>query len=106
MSLGDGEWSADESWDSMDGSNVDKMLDCSIKPATASKYARIWDKWVTLATFQEVEVMPPEVRALEIFIVDTAELSGSACMATTAAAAVAHFCAREGIMSVWMAQVW
>jgi hypothetical protein len=50
--------------------------------------------------------MPPEVRALEIFIVDTAELSGSACMATTAAAAVAHFCAREGIMSVWMAQVW
>jgi hypothetical protein len=98
-STGDGEWSADESWDSMDGSNVDKMLDNRVKPATASKYARIWDKWVTFATFHEVKVMSPEVRALEIFIVNTSELSGSAVVATTAAAAVAHFCAREGIVS-------
>jgi hypothetical protein len=43
--------------------------------------------------------MPPEVRALEIFIIDTAELSGSADVATTSAAAVAHFCARGGIVS-------
>jgi hypothetical protein len=83
----------------MDGSNVDKMLDSSVKPATVSKYAQIWDKWVTFATFHEVEVMPPEVRALEIFIVDTAEQSGSAGVATTPAATVAHFCAREGIVS-------
>jgi hypothetical protein len=46
------------------------MLASSVKLATASKYGRIWDKWAAFATFHEVEIMPPEVRALEIFIVD------------------------------------
>jgi hypothetical protein len=94
-------WSADESWEAMDGSNVDKMLASSVKPSTAAKYGRIWDKWVLFATSHNVNIMPPEVRALEIFIADTAELSGSAGVATTAAAAVAHFCALEGFASLF-----
>jgi hypothetical protein len=47
----------------------------------------------------DVEVMPPEVRGLEIFISNVAEFSGSGGVATMAAAAVAHFCALEGIQS-------
>jgi hypothetical protein len=37
-------WSADESWEAMDGSSVDKMLALSVKPLTAATYGRIWDK--------------------------------------------------------------
>jgi hypothetical protein len=37
-------WLADESWEAMDGSNVDKMLALSVKPSTAVKYGCIWDK--------------------------------------------------------------
>jgi hypothetical protein len=92
-------WSADESWEAMDGSNVDKMLASSVKPSTAAKYGRIWDKWVVFATSHSVDIMPSEIRALEIFIADTAELSGSAEVAATAAAAVAHFCALEGFVT-------
>jgi hypothetical protein len=46
----DDEWSADEAvGDSLLGSSrVDKMLSSSVKPATARKYSRIWDKWVAL----------------------------------------------------------
>jgi hypothetical protein len=95
--LGDGEWSTDKPWE--DQSSVQKMLDSSIKPATAVKYGRIWDKWVTLAALQDVEVTPPEFRGLEIFISNVAEFSESAGVATTAAAAVPHFCALEGIES-------
>jgi hypothetical protein len=43
--------------------------------------------------------MPPEMRALEIFIVDTADLAGSAGVANSTAAAVAHFCALEDILT-------
>jgi hypothetical protein len=92
-------WSADESWEAMDGSNMDKMLASSVKPSTAVKYGHIWDKWVFFATSHHINVMPPEVRALEIFIADTAKLSGSAGVSTMAAAAVAHFCALEGFGS-------
>jgi hypothetical protein len=61
--LEDEGWSADESWEGMYASNVDRMLDSSVKPATAEKYTRIWDKWLALAAFHKVDVMPPEVRA-------------------------------------------
>jgi hypothetical protein len=40
--------------------------------------------------------MPPDMRALEIFISNTSKLSGSAGVTTTAAAAVAHFLTLEG----------
>jgi hypothetical protein len=43
--------------------------------------------------------MPPEVRALEIFIADLAEYSRSSGVALTAAAAIAHFCALKGFGS-------
>jgi hypothetical protein len=92
-------WSADESWEVMDAGNVDKLLASSAKKATAVKYGRIWDKWAVFAAVHYIEAMPPEVRGLEIFIADTAELSGLAGVATTAAAAVAHFCALEGYVS-------
>jgi hypothetical protein len=92
-------WSADESWEVMDAGNVDKLLASSVKKATAVKYGRIWDKWAIFAAVHYIEAMPPEVRGLEIFIADTAELSGSAGVATTAAAAVAHYCALEGYVS-------
>jgi hypothetical protein len=47
--------------------------------------------------FHEVEVLPPDMRALEIFVSDTGELSGSACVVNLLAAAVEHFCALEGM---------
>jgi hypothetical protein len=92
-------WLADESWEFMDASNVDKLLASSVKKATAVKYGRICDKWAVFAAVHHIEAMPPEVRGLEIFIADTDQLSESAGVATTAAAAVAHFCAFEGYLS-------
>jgi hypothetical protein len=88
--------SADESWEHLDNTNVDKMLDSSVRPATAAKCGRIWNRWLEFVCLHEVKVMPPEVRALEIFIADTADFSGSAGVAMTAAAAVAHFSALAG----------
>jgi hypothetical protein len=96
----DGGWSTDESVDGLTSSGVNRMLAASVKPSTASKYGRIWDKWVAFSTFHKVEVMPPDVRALEIFLVNSAELSGSAGVALTVAAAVAHFCALKGFALV------
>jgi hypothetical protein len=94
------DWAPDDGGvDVLDSTSVDRMLASSVKPATASKYGRIWDKWATFATFHEVEIMPPEVRALEIFIIDSAEFSDSSGIALTAAAAVAHFCALQGFGS-------
>jgi hypothetical protein len=94
------DWAPDDGGvNHLDSSSVDRMLASSVKQATASKYGRIWDKWAAFATFHEVEIMPPEVRALEIFIVDSAEFSGSSGVALTAAAAVAHFCALQGFGS-------
>jgi hypothetical protein len=93
------DWSADESWERLDNTNIDKMLDFSIRPATAVKYGPIWNKWLEFVCLHEVEVMPPEVRVLEIFIANTADFSGSARVARTAAAAVAHFCALAGLDS-------
>jgi hypothetical protein len=87
------------SWEGMDASNGNRMLNSSIKPATVEKYARIWDKWAAFAAFHEVNVMPPEVLALKIFVVHTAEFSGSAGVAATAAAAVSHFCTFKGFES-------
>jgi hypothetical protein len=37
-------WSADELGNVMNVSNVDKMLEASVRPSTAAKYGRIWDK--------------------------------------------------------------
>jgi hypothetical protein len=65
-------WSPDESWRSMDDFNVNKMLDRSVRPATSAKYGCMWDRWVAFASYHGVKVIPPEVRALEIFIADTA----------------------------------
>jgi hypothetical protein len=91
------DWAPDDGRvDHFDSTSVDRMLALRVKPATGSKYGRIWDKWAAFATFHEVEIMPPEVRALEIFIVDSAEFFGSSGVALTAAAAVAHFCALSG----------
>jgi hypothetical protein len=91
------DWIADDGGiDVLDLTSVDRMFASSVKPATASKYGRIWEKWAAFATFYKVKIMPPEVRALEIFIVDSAEFSGSSGVALTAAAAVAHFCALLG----------
>jgi hypothetical protein len=80
----------------MDKSNVEKMLAGSVKASTLAKYSRLWDKWLVFSAFHEVDTMPPHMRALEIFISDTAELSGSAGVTNSTAAAVAHFCALEG----------
>jgi hypothetical protein len=65
----DDEWSADEAVGEsfLASTSVDKMLSSSVKPATARKYSRIWDKWVAFAASHGVEIMPPDVRALEIF---------------------------------------
>jgi hypothetical protein len=56
------DWTQDDddedSDDPMDGSNVERMLERSIKPSTLSKYARSWDKWVQFSTYHEVDVMP------------------------------------------------
>jgi hypothetical protein len=58
---------------------------------------------VAFSSYHGVDVIPPEVRALEIFLADAAEFSGSAGVALTAAAAVAHFCALDGFKSPFLA---
>jgi hypothetical protein len=83
----------------LDGTNVELMLERSVKPSTREKYSRLWDKWVAFSIFHELSTMPPEMRRLEIFLVDSAELSGSTGVAYSTAAAVAHFCALEGYHS-------
>jgi hypothetical protein len=97
----DDEWSADEAVGDplLGSSSVDKMLSSSVKPATARKYSRIWDKWVAFAASHGVEIMPPDFRALEIFVADSAEFLGSSGVALTAVAAVAHFSALQGFGS-------
>jgi hypothetical protein len=55
----DGDWLADKTVDVLDSTNVDKLLASSIKPSTAAKYAKIWDRWAVFASFHEVEIMPP-----------------------------------------------
>jgi hypothetical protein len=60
---------------------------------------RIWDKWVAFPVSHKVEITPPDVRALEIFVVESAEFSGSSGDALTAVAAVAHFSALQGFGS-------
>jgi hypothetical protein len=61
------EWSqhhdGDSEVDSLDGSNVNRMLEKSVKASTLQKYSRSWDKWAHLATYHSVEVMPPDMRA-------------------------------------------
>jgi hypothetical protein len=54
----DDEWSADEAvGESFLGStSVDKMLSSSVKPDTARKYSRIWDKWVAFAPSHGIRV--------------------------------------------------
>jgi hypothetical protein len=89
----------DDDASSMDAANVDEMLKRSVKPSTMNKYSRLWDKWVAFADYHEVETMPPDPRGLEIFIADSAKLSGSAGVANSTAAAVAHFIALEGYES-------
>jgi hypothetical protein len=86
----------DDDASSMDTANVDEMLKRSVKPSTMSKYLRLWDKWVAFADYHEVETILPDPRGLEIFIADSAELSGSAGVANLNAAAVAHFIALVG----------
>jgi hypothetical protein len=83
----------------MDRTNVDTMLEKSIKPSTMSKYSRAWDKWVSFSTYHVIAAIPSNIRGLKIFLADTAELSGSVWVALLAAAAVAHFCALEGYLS-------
>jgi hypothetical protein len=82
--------------DDLDPANVVRLLRASVKPLTADKYGKHWDKWIKFAAIHGVNVMPPDMRALEIFIADTSELSGLAGVATMVAAAVAHFVALEG----------
>jgi hypothetical protein len=91
----------DDDASSMDAANVDEMLKRSVKPSTMNKYSRLWDKWVAFANYHEVETMPPDPRELEIFIADSAELSGLAGVANSTAAAVAHFIALEGYESLF-----
>jgi hypothetical protein len=86
----------DEDTSSMDTANVDEMLKRSVKPYTMSKNSRLWDKWVAFADYHEVETMPPDPRGLEIFIADSAKLSGLTGVGNSTAAAVAHFIALEG----------
>jgi hypothetical protein len=83
----------------LDGTNVELMLERSVKPSTMEKYSRLWDKCVAFSIFHELSTMPPEMIGLEIFLVDSAELSGSAGVANSTAAAVAQFCALEGYHS-------
>jgi hypothetical protein len=83
----------------LDGSNVELMLEKSVKPSTREKYSRLWDKWVAFSIFHGLSTMPPEMRGLEIFLMFLADLSGSAGVANSTAAAVAHFCALEGYHS-------
>jgi hypothetical protein len=83
----------------LDGTNVKLMLEKSVKSSAREKYSRLWDQWVAFSNFHELSTMLPEMRGLEIFIVDSADLSGSAGVANSTAAAVAHFCALEGYHS-------
>jgi hypothetical protein len=83
----------------MDKTNLEKMLAGSVKASTLAKYFRLWDKWLAFSAFHEVDTMPPHMRALEIFISDTADLSGSAWVTNSTAGSVAHFCALEGYPS-------
>jgi hypothetical protein len=85
----------------MDRSGVDRMLQLSVKPSTLAKYSRLWDKWVSFSSQHEVETMPPDMRALEVFLVDRAELSGSAGVANSTAAVIALFSALEGFPSLF-----
>jgi hypothetical protein len=87
--------SEDKDAGSLKFTNMEAMMKRSICPSTEAKYARLWDKWVAFALYHEVKTLPPEMRALEIFIVITADLAGSAGVANSTAAAVAHFCALE-----------
>jgi hypothetical protein len=82
-----------------DDSNVDRMLENRVKPATLVQYSRAWDKWSDFTLCNELEVMPSEVRGLEIFLEDLAELTGSSGVTSMTAAAVTHFCALEGFDS-------
>jgi hypothetical protein len=91
--------SEDEEAASLDQSNADLMLQRSVKALKLAKYSRLWDKWATFASFHEVEVLPPDMRALEIFVLDTGELFGSAGIVNLLAAAVARFYALEGYLS-------
>jgi hypothetical protein len=59
----------------------------------------MWDKWVAFSIFQGLSTMPPEMRGLDIFLVDSDDLSRSAGVANSTAAAVVHFCALEGYHS-------
>jgi hypothetical protein len=68
----------------LDSTAVDEMLKKSVKTSMLAKYFWLWDKWASFATGHEVDVMPPDMRALDIFIVDTADLAGSAGVANSA----------------------
>jgi hypothetical protein len=59
----------------LDGTAVEEMLKKSVKTSTLDKYSRLWDKWACFASAHEVDLMSPDMRALEIFIVDTADLA-------------------------------
>jgi hypothetical protein len=59
----------DASTEYMDDSNVNKMLEKSVKKSTLAKYGRAWDKWSIFATYHGVDVVPPDMQALEIFVV-------------------------------------
>jgi integrase len=83
----------------MDDSNVDKMLEKSVKKSTLAKYGRAWDKWSIFATYHGVDVVPPDMQALAIFVANTAKLSGSAGVASMSEAAITHFSALEGVQS-------
>jgi hypothetical protein len=85
--------------DTADASSVDRMLERSVKPGTLKKYSRHWDKWALFALAYDIEIMPPDMRGLEIYIADLAELSGSMNVANLAAASIAHFSACEGFSS-------
>jgi hypothetical protein len=89
--------------ESADASNVDRMLELSVKPATLKKYSGHWDKWAWFALAYVIDIMPPDMRGLEIYIADLAELSGSANVVSLATASVAHFCACEGFPSPFTA---
>jgi hypothetical protein len=52
------------------------MLGNSVKRARLAQYNRAWDKWADFPSYYDLEVMPPEVRGLEIFLADLAELTG------------------------------
>jgi hypothetical protein len=80
----------------LDSTNVELMLEKSVKSSPREKYSRLWDNWVAFSIFHGLSTMPPEMRGLEIFLMDLADLSGSAGKANFTAAAVAHFCALEG----------